>query len=120
MGHLLVHLTSGPEDPSRATLGLLVASQAAQDGHQVSLFLGLEAVGLLRESVMESLAGFGTGLLREHFEALAATDATIYVSAMSSRVRGVTEIHLEGKPAEMILPERLVALTFEADRVLCY
>ncbi len=120
MGHLLVHITSGPEDPSRATLGFLIARQAAEDGHQVSVFLGLEAVGMLRESVMDSLAGFGTGLLREHFAALAETDARIYVSAMSSRVRGVTEIHLEGKPAEMILPERLVALTFEADRVLCY
>ena len=120
MGHLLVHITSGPEDPSRATLGFLVARQAAQDGHQVSVFLGLEAVGMLRESVMESLAGFGTGLLREHFEALAQTVARLYVSAMSSKVRGINEIHLEGKPAEMILPERLVALTFEADRVLCY
>lgn len=120
MGHLLVHVTSGPEDPSRATLGFLVARQAAEDGHEVSLFLGLEAVGMLREAVMDSLSGFGTGGLREHYEALAASDARIYVSAMSSKVRGVSEIHLEGKPAEMILPERLVALTFEADRVLCY
>lgn len=120
MGHLLVHITSGPEDPSRATLGFLIAKQAAEDGHQVSVFLGLEAVGMLRESVMDSLTGFGTGLLREHVAALRETDARIYVSAMSSRVRGITEIHLEGKPAEMIQPERLVALTFEADRVLCY
>jgi predicted peroxiredoxin len=120
MGHLLVHITSGPEDPSRATLGFLIARQAAADGHRVSVFLGLEAVGMLREAVLDSLSGFGTGDLREHYEALALTDARIYVSAMSSKVRGVTEIHLEGKPAEMILPERLVALTFEADRVLCY
>lgn len=120
MGHLLVHVTSGPEDPSRATLGFLIARQAAEDGHRVSLFLGLEAVGMLRESVMDSLVGFGTGMLRDHVAALAETDARIYVSAMSSRVRGVSEIHLEGKRAEMILPERLVALTFEADRVLCY
>jgi predicted peroxiredoxin len=120
MRHLLVHITSGPDDPGRATLGFLIAKQAAEDGHQVSVFLGLEAVGMLRESVMNSLAGFGTGLLRDHVAALGETDARIYVSAMSSRVRGITEIHLEGKPAEMILPERLVALTFEADRVLCY
>ena len=112
MGHLLVHVTSGPEDPSRATLGFLIASQAASDGHRVSIFLGLEAVGLLRESVMDAL--------RDHMDAAVDAGARIYVSAMSSKVRGVTEIHLEGKPAELILPDELVRLTFEADRVLCY
>jgi predicted peroxiredoxin len=120
MGHLLVHITSGPEDPSRATLGFLIARQAAADGHRVSVFLGLEAVAMLREAVMDSLSGFGTGSLREHFDQVAESGARIYVSAMSSKVRGVTEIHLEGKPAELILPQRLVELTFEADRVLCY
>ncbi len=120
MGHLLVHMTSGPEDPSRATLGFLVASQAAAEGHRVSVFLGLEAVGLLRESVLDSLRGFGTGALRDHVDAAIEAGARIYVSAMSSKVRGITEIHLEGKPAELILPDELVRLTFEADRVLCY
>ncbi len=120
MGHLLVHITSGPEDPSRATLGLLIASQAASDGHRVSIFLGLEAVGLLRESVRDSLRGFGTGALNDHMDAAVEAGARFYVSAMSSKVRGITEIHLEGKPAELILPDELVRLTFEADRVLCY
>ena len=120
MGHLLVHITSGPEDPSRATLGFLVASQAAASGHRVSVFLGLEAVGMLRESVLDSLTGFGTGSLRTHVDSALESGARLYVSAMSSKVRGVTEIHLEGKPAEFILPEQLVALTFEADRVLSY
>lgn len=120
MGHLLVHITSGPEDPSRATLGFLVARQAAEDGHRVSVFLGLEAVALLRESVMDSLTGFGTGSLRDHYQAAVESGARLYVSAMSSTVRGISEIHLEGKPAELILPTQLVELTFEADRVLCY
>lgn len=120
MGHLLVHITSGPEDPSRATLGLLIARQAAEDGHRVSVFLGLEAVTMLRESVMDSLTGFGTGSLRDHYEKAVEAGARLYVSAMSSKVRGVSDIHLEGKPAELILPRRLVELAFEADRVLCY
>jgi predicted peroxiredoxin len=120
MGHLLVHLTSGPEDPTRAALGFLIAAQAAQDGHRVSLFVGLEAVGLLRDPVLDSLQGFGTGSLRESYDAFVEHGGRIYVSQKSSKVRGVTDVTLEGHPAEFILPERLVALTFEADRVLCY
>jgi hypothetical protein len=39
---------------------------------------------------------------------------------MSSKARGVTESDLENKPAEMAMPDRLVQLTFEADRTLTY
>lgn len=99
---------------------MLVARQAAEDGHRVSLVLVLEAVGLLREPVLDSLEGFGTGNLREHYEKAVDAGARLYVSALSSKVRGVSDVHLEGKPAEFVLPQQLVALTFEADRVLCY
>lgn len=120
MGHLLVHITSGPEDPTRAAMGFLVARHAAEDGHRVSLLLAADAVQLVREAVLDSLTGLGTGSLRESFDGLVDAGAQLYLSAMSSKARGVTEIHLEGKPAEFVLPSQLVALTFEADRVLCY
>jgi len=39
---------------------------------------------------------------------------------MSSKSRGLGEADLEGKPAEMAMPKRLVELVFEHDRVLTY
>ena len=39
MGKLLVHITHGPEAPTRAALGMLVAKAAVDDGHEVALFL---------------------------------------------------------------------------------
>jgi len=120
MGNLLVHVTCGPESPTRAALGLLVARAAVEQGHAVNIFLAGDGVQLIRESVLDSLSGLGTGSLRESFDAVASGGGRFYVSGMSSKARGVTAGDLEGKPAEMAMPDRLVQLAFEADRTLTY
>lgn len=120
MGTLLVHITHGPEAPTRAALGLLVARAALEEGHEVDLFLAGDAVQLVRDAVLDSLTGLGTGSLREHFDAIADGGGRFYVSGMSGKARGVGPDDLEGKPAELAMPTRLVQLTFAADRVLTY
>lgn len=120
IGKLLVHITSGPEAPTRAALGLLVASAAVDEGHEVSVFLAGDAVQLLREAVLDSLSGLGTGSLREHLNAVSGGGGRFYVSGMSSKARGVTDADLEGKSAEFAMPKRLVQLAFEADRTFTY
>lgn len=67
MGELLVHITCGPEAPTRAALGLLVARAAVDEGHEVSVFLAGDAVQLIRDAVLDALTGLGTGSLRESF-----------------------------------------------------
>lgn len=116
MSKLLIHITRGPEDPTRAALGFLVAKAAVEEGHEVSLFLAADAVQLLRPAVLDSLVGLGTGSLRESYDALVAGGARLYVSGMSSKARGFDP---EGA-AEPALPNRLVELAFEADRVITY
>ena len=120
MGNLLVHITTGPESPTRAALGMLVARAALDEGHQVSLFLAGDAVQLVRDAVLDSLAGLGTGSLRESFDAVVAGGGRFYLSGMSSKARGVLEADLDGKPAEFAMPSRLVQLIFEADRAVTY
>jgi uncharacterized protein len=120
MAKLLVHVTVGPESPTRAALGLLVARAAIDEGHEVDVFLAGDAVQLIREAVLDSLAGLGTGSLRESFDAIAGGGGRFYLSGMSSKARGVTEGDLEGKPAEFAMPTRLVQLAFEADRSITY
>lgn len=119
MGKLLVHLTHGPEAPTRAALALLVARTALDEGHEVSIFLAGDSVQLLRGAVVDALQGLGTGALREHFDAVLKAGAAVYASGMSSKARGFTA---EDSPfaVEMSTPNRLVQLTFEADRVLTY
>jgi uncharacterized protein len=117
---LLVHLTTGPENPTKAALAFLVAKVAAEEGHEVSMFLAGDSVQLLRDGVLDSLVGLGTGSLRESYDAVVAAGTRIYASGMSSKARGVGEPELEGKPVELVMPTRLVELVFESDRVLTY
>ena len=120
MARILVHSTRGPEDPTRAALAFTVAKAAIEEGHEVSLFLAADAVQLLRDAVLDTLVGLGTGKLRESYDALAAGGARFYLSRMSSEARGVTEADLNGKPAEMVMPNVLVRLAVEHDRVFTY
>jgi uncharacterized protein len=113
---LLINVTHGPEAPTRAALGFLVARAAAEEGHEVTLFLAGDAVQLLREPVLDSLVGLGTGSLRESYDALRDAGATFYVSGMSSKARGFDPAGV----AEPAMPAKLVELILAADRVLTY
>ena len=120
MATILIHVTCGPENPTKAALGFLVAKAAVEEGHEVSMFLAGDGVQLLRDSVLDSLTGLGTGSLRESYDAVVASGARLYASGMSSKARGVGEGDLGGKPVELAMPNRLVQLALEADRVLTY
>ena len=120
MSKLLVHITCGPENPTKAALGFLVARTALNEGHEVSLFLAGDGVQLMRSAVLDTLVGLGTGSLREHFDAIVAASGQFYVSGKSSQGRGVTASDLDGKSATMAMPEKLVALALAADTTITY
>ena len=120
MAKILVHVTHGPESPTRAALAFLVAKAAIEESHSVSLFLAGDAVQLIRDSVLDALSGLGTGRLREHFDALVAGGARFYVSGMSAKSRGVSDVDISGKPAEFALPNVLIKLSLEHDRMFNY
>lgn len=120
MSNILVHVTHGPEDPTRAALAFLVAKAAIDEGHSVSMFLAGDAVQLIRDAALDNLAGLGTGKLREHYDAIVAGGGRFYLSGMSSKARGVTDADLSGKPAEFAMPNVLVRLSLEHDRMFTY
>ena len=120
MAKILVHVTHGPEQPTRSALAFLVAKSALDEGHTVTLFLAGDAVQLLRDAVLDNLAGLGTGRLRDLFDAILAGGGRFYLSGMSSKVRGLTEADLSGKRAEFAAPNMLVRLALEHDRMFTY
>ena len=117
---ILVHITQGPENPTRAALGFLVAKTAIEEGHTVTLFLAGDAVKLLQDSVLNNLTGLGTGKLRDHYEVITKGNGKFYLSGNSSKARGITEADLKGKPVEFALPNVLVRLSVESDRMFTY
>ena len=120
MARFLVHIHTGPENPTKAALGFLVAATARKEGHEVSLFLAGDGVLLLRNDNLAGIEGLGTGRLQAHYDALTAGSARFYLSGMSAKARGMDASALEGKPAEFAMPDVLVRLAAQADVVLTY
>ncbi len=120
MSRLLVHIATGPADPTRVALAFLVARTALEAGHEVDLFIAGDGVAVLRPETLDAGQGIGTGSMREHVDALVAGGARLYASGMSSKARGLTPDSLRGLPVMMAPPTRLVELAFEADRVISY
>ena len=116
----LIHITTGPENPTRAALGFLMAKTAIEANHEVTLFLAGDAVQLLREDVLDNLAGLGTGRLREHYDVIVRNGGRFYLSGMSSKARGLTASDIKDKPAELALPDVLLRLSIESDRMFVY
>jgi predicted peroxiredoxin len=119
MASLVVNITTGPENPTKASLGLLVSKVAASEGHEVTIFLAGDGVQLLRDAVLDSVQGIGTGSAREHFDALADKNVKVYASGMSSKARGLTEAEVGGK-AELVMPDVLARLITDSDQAVVY
>jgi len=117
---ILVHVTCGPENPSKAALAFLIARTAAEEGHNVSMFLAADAVQLLRTDVLDNLSGLGTGKLREHFDVILKSGGKFYLSGMSGKSRGVTDTDLQSKNAQFALPKVLLQLAIESDKMFVY
>ena len=113
---ILIHVTIGPENPTKAALAFLVARTAIE----VTLFLAGDAVQLIRDNVLDNLSGLGTGKLREHFDAIVKAGGKFYISGNSSKARGVRDAGIKGKPIEFALPNVLVKLLIENDKALTY
>ncbi|SMQ64995.1 Predicted peroxiredoxin [Devosia lucknowensis] len=121
MSRILVHVTVGPSDPTKAALAFLIARTVVTEGHQLALFVAGDGVHLLTAEVAAKTEGLGTGKLMEHLDALNAADgAEIYFSGMSAKARNITADQIVLKGAQPAMPPKLVQLTADCDRVLCY
>lgn len=117
---ILVHITHGPADATRAALAFLVAKTALDEGHTVSLFLAGDAAVLLRDAELNAATGLGTGKLRDHYDAIVKAGGKFYLSGMSAKARNVTDADIAGKPAEFAMPTVLVRLATDSDRMFTY
>ena len=116
----LIHVTTGQHNPTKAALSFLVAKTALEEGHQVNFFLAGDAVLLLKDEILNSVTGLGTGKLSDHFKVIVEKGGKFYLSGNSSKARNLTETDLTGKPASFALPNVLVKLAAEADKVITY
>jgi uncharacterized protein len=116
MPKLVVHIATGPENPTRAALGLLIARTAIDEGHDVNVFLAGDAVQFARGATAEAAAGIGTGSVSELLGAIRAAGVTVFLSGMSSKARGI-EARRASAAARARSPRRLAT---SSDATLVY
>ncbi len=120
MAKILIHVTTAPEDQTKAALSFLVAKTALAEGHEVNLFLAGESVRLIDPETLESVQGVGTGNLKEHYDSIVDAGGQFYLSGMSAKARGFDDSLIEGRPAQFAMPDVLVKLLTESDKSLTY
>ena len=116
---LLVHITSGPEQPNKITLGCLVALTAHNESHHVQVALAADGVHLLAPGHAD-IEGQGTGRLGDHIAALKEAGVEFFVSGKSAKARGYDDSLLDGVTGGFGMPDKLIAMVAEANKVLCY
>jgi predicted peroxiredoxin len=116
MARILVHSATGPDDPTRAALALLIAKTAAKEGHEVQVFLAGDGVHLANPETAEATSGLGTGSVAEHLADLRNAGLTVFLSGMSSKARGIEG----GEGFELAPPQKLVELAVWAEATLTY
>lgn len=119
MAKLLVHLATGPENPTRGSLALLVARTAVEEGHDVQVFVAGDGVQYAHPATASTAQGIGTGSFGEHWEALVSAGVPIFLSGMSSNARGIDPASA-AEGVEMAPPAKLVELATWADSTLTY
>ena len=87
MAKFLVHIHTGPENPTKAALGCLVAATALKEGHSVDVFLAGDGVHLLSQDALESIEGQGTGSLKDHVASIEGGGGRFGANVLSLSVR---------------------------------
>ena len=118
MAKILIHLATGPENPTRAALALLIAKTAVSEGHEVRVFLAGDAVHFAREETAAAAQGVGTGSIAEHWHAITEAGVPVFLSRMSSDARGIGAG--TGAGIELAAPQNLVEHAVWADTTLTY
>jgi predicted peroxiredoxin len=116
MARMLIHSATGPENPTRAALALLIARTSVEEGHEVEVFLAGDAVHLANAEKAAATTGLGTGEASEHLTALKEAGVTVFLSGMSSKARGIEG----GEGFELAPPQKLVELAAWAETALTY
>lgn len=120
MAKLLIHIHSHTDMANKVTLGLLVAVNGIENGHEVELFLAADGVHVLACNAEGEIVGTGTGDAKAHLDVLKASNVSIMVSGMSAKARGYDESLLDGYNASFAMPDALIDASLAADSVLCY
>ena len=107
----------GTDDPTRASLAMIAAKAAREQGHDVLIWLQGEAATLANPRVYPSVRGVNIPPLEEVMAALLAAGVPIWVCEACARGRGMDEQMLVSTAAFRSMGQ-FVAEALQRDRTL--
>ena len=79
MAKLLFISTNGSENPTKASLALLLAKAAVEEGHEVKVALAGDAAINIRDSIIDAIQGVGLPAYKELFAFLVQKKVNVFV-----------------------------------------
>jgi len=117
---LLIVASTGPQDPSRASIPFHIACNGATPaGTPCAVLLAGDATELLKPDVIANVFGLGVPPLRELLDKCLAQNISFYVCKGCAEARGVLPEMLTHNASFVTAPD-VVRHTMEADRVLSF
>lgn len=86
---VMISVTSGTDDPTRATLGMLAAKAAVEQGHEVIVWLQGEAVTLAKYNVYPFIIGVNMPAMKDAVEFLVTNKVPLWVCQACGKGRDV-------------------------------
>ncbi|MBD2435172.1 DsrE family protein [Fischerella sp. FACHB-380] len=87
---VIVSVSSGTNDPTLATLGMLAAKVAVDEGHEVIVWLQGEDVTIANKNVYDKIQGLNMPPMKAVVEALLSANVPIWVCEACAKDRNIT------------------------------
>ncbi|MBX9810619.1 MAG: DsrE family protein [Burkholderiales bacterium] len=116
---VIVSVSAGTDDPTRATLGMLAAKVAQEQGHEVTVWLQGEAATIANKHVYDKIQGLNMPPMKGIVEALLAAKVPIWVCEACGKGRNVTPENMLETACYKNMGD-YVALALAADRSLSF
>ncbi|WP_018146266.1 MULTISPECIES: DsrE family protein [unclassified Thioalkalivibrio] len=115
----IVAVTAGTDDPTRATLGMIAANVAKQQGHDVTVWLQGEAVNIANRNVYDKIVGHNMPAMKDIVDSLVSEGVPFWACEACAKGRDVGE-HNFLPNAEMAGMGQYVQAVAEFDRSMSF
>ena len=106
---VVIAISSGTEDPTRATLGILAAKVAVDQGHEVIVWLQGEAAVIANKNVYGLMLGNNMPPMNDAVNALLAKNVPFWVCEACGKSRNVSSENWVETASYKTMPEYMTA-----------
>ncbi len=116
---IVVSITAGTDDPTRATIGMIAAKVAMEKGHEVSIWLFGEAVVIANQNIYPCIQGVNMPAMKDIMAGLLEKNMAFSVCEACAKGRNVNENNWVANASYRGMGD-FVDESLNADKILFY